>query len=173
MNQRARGGRSRLGRSHHGAFRGSMPHGFTCQPDSGQPVTKEGKKFAGIMASGFFPCCLCPGEILIDGEWVTGFRFIERIVRAHYREYRYQELAVVRVDMEDGTAPSIFGSKRPTSMSVDARRTIAIVQHAMCSAPHWYVISSDLLFHTKFNHIEDALMHALCYVLPENIEISD
>ena len=58
-------------------------------------------------------------------------------------------------------------------MSVDAKRTIAIVQHAMSNAPHWYVISSDLHIHTKFNHIEDALMHALCYALPENIEISD
>lgn len=58
-------------------------------------------------------------------------------------------------------------------MSVDPKRTIAIVQHAMSHSPHWYVISSDLLIHTKFNHIEDAWMHALCYALAENIEVTD
>ncbi|MHC4701019.1 MAG: hypothetical protein ACYTFQ_10630 [Planctomycetota bacterium] len=40
------------------------------------PMTEEGRKFAEIMASGFFSCGLCPGGILIDGVKTTGFRFI-------------------------------------------------------------------------------------------------
>jgi hypothetical protein len=42
------------------------------------PVTDDGQRFAALDA---FGACgsigLCPGEILVDGEWVTGYRFIK------------------------------------------------------------------------------------------------
>jgi hypothetical protein len=39
------------------------------------PITDEGRTFAA-MDSFIGGTGLCPGEILVDGEWVTGFRFI-------------------------------------------------------------------------------------------------
>jgi len=42
------------------------------------PVTQRGRQFAGL--DSFVGCRLtdmCPGKVLIDKEWATGYRFIE------------------------------------------------------------------------------------------------
>lgn len=42
------------------------------------PVTKEAETFVSVDAGGFIGHSgLCPGEVLIDGQWVTAYRFIQ------------------------------------------------------------------------------------------------
>lgn len=42
------------------------------------PVTKEAETFVSVDAGGFIGHSgLCPGEVLIDGQWVTAYRFLK------------------------------------------------------------------------------------------------
>ena len=57
-------------------LKGTTARGDDCDRPHFVPVTERGQTFASAMSSGFFSCGLCPGGVLIDGEWVVGFRFI-------------------------------------------------------------------------------------------------
>jgi len=58
-------------------LKGTTPKGKNCERPHFVPITDVGRTFAAVDAfGGMGRTGLCPGEILINGEWVTGYRFI-------------------------------------------------------------------------------------------------
>ncbi len=56
-------------------LKGTIPKGKDCDRPHLVPLTDVARPFAA-MDSFVRQTNLCPGEILIDGEWVTGYQFI-------------------------------------------------------------------------------------------------
>jgi hypothetical protein len=58
-------------------IKGTTPKGDDCARPHFVPITDVGRTFAAVDAfGGMGRTGLCPGEILINGEWVTGYRFV-------------------------------------------------------------------------------------------------